>query len=121
MKDTSAINYFEIPVTDMGRAKKFYETIFGFEMTSMKLGTGEFASFPQQKIGGSLAKDIGREPSKAGILCYLNAGKDLTIVLNKIEKAGGNVVTPKIQIMDHGFIAKFIDTEGNLVALHSMN
>ncbi len=120
MENTSAINYFEIPVIDMGRAKKFYETIFGIEMTHMKHGEGEFASFPHRNIGGSLAKDKGRKPSKSGVLCYLNAGEDLSNVLNKIIRAGGSIITSKTKIMDHGYIAKFVDTEGNLVALHSM-
>lgn len=121
MKDTSAINYFEIPVIDMGRAKNFYETIFGFELTPMQHEKSEFAMFPNQKIGGALAKGEGYNPSMQGIRCYLNGGDDLSNVLNKIELAGGKIVYPKSQVGDHGFVARFSDTEGNLVALHSMN
>ncbi len=121
MKDTSAINYFEIPVTDMERAKKFYEAIFGFQLRSMKHEKSEFAIFPSQKIGGALAKGEGYTPSMSGIRCYLNAGEDLNLVLNRIENAGGKIHLTKTQISDHGFIARFSDTEGNLVALHSMN
>ncbi|MEP6513059.1 MAG: VOC family protein [Parafilimonas sp.] len=29
---TNSLNWFEIPATDIQRAKKFYETIFGFSM-----------------------------------------------------------------------------------------
>ena len=85
MKDTSAINYFEIPVTDMRRAKDFYETIFSIEMKSIKYETSEFAIFPHGNISGSLAKGEKYKPSMEGILCYLNAGDDLSNVLDKIE------------------------------------
>jgi predicted enzyme related to lactoylglutathione lyase len=41
-------------------------------------------------------------------------------VLQRIPKAGGTVVKPKFSIGQHGFIALFKDTEGNVVGLHSM-
>ena len=81
----------------------------------------EFATFPNGKIGGALAKGEGYNPSMEGIRCYLNAGEDLSNVLNKVEDAGGQIISPKSQVGDHGFVARFSDTEGNLVALHSMN
>ena len=121
MKDTSAINYFEIPVTDMRRAKDFYETIFGIEMKSIKYETSEFAIFPHGNISGSLAKGEKYKPSMMGVLCYLNAGEDLSLVLDKVENAGGKIISSKTKVSDHGFVARFSDTEGNLIALHSMN
>ena len=40
--------------------------------------------------------------------------------MNKIDKAGGKVIQPKKMVTEEiGFIAIFIDTEGNKVALHS--
>ncbi|MDZ4711696.1 MAG: hypothetical protein SGI89_05155 [bacterium] len=40
--------------------------------------------------------------------------------MNRIEKAGGKVITPKSKVTDEiGYIAVFYDTEGNKVALHS--
>jgi uncharacterized protein len=40
--------------------------------------------------------------------------------LDKIEAAGGKIVVPKNEISpEYGFMAVFIDTEGNRIALHS--
>jgi predicted enzyme related to lactoylglutathione lyase len=54
-----------------------------------------------------------------GVVLYLNGDPDLDNVLNKVEGAGGKVVMPKVSIGDNGFMAFFIDTEGNKMGLHS--
>ena len=45
---------------------------------------------------------------------------DLNIPLSRIEHAGATILFPKTSIGENGFMAHFIDTEGNRVALHSM-
>jgi predicted enzyme related to lactoylglutathione lyase len=42
------------------------------------------------------------------------------VSLGKVEAAGGKVLMDKISIGENGFIAFFLDTEGNRVGLHSM-
>jgi predicted enzyme related to lactoylglutathione lyase len=121
MKKTTAINWFEIPVTNMERAKQFYNSIFNIKLQDLELGGNEFAFFPDEMSGGALAKGEGYIPSQTGSLCYLNGGNDLNGVLEKIEGAGGKVILPKTNIGQHGFIARFIDSEDNMVALHSQN
>lgn len=118
----SAVNWFEIPVSDMNRALKFYNTIFGIKMSTMEAMSGyTMAMFPAEEgVGGALLHGEGYAPSKEGIVLYLNGGDDLSTVLNKVEGAGGQVVTPKTNIGENGFIAYFVDTEGNKVGLHSM-
>jgi predicted enzyme related to lactoylglutathione lyase len=120
---TNAINWFEIPVTDFTRAKKFYETIMEVEMLTPFSGM-EYAMFPANMqnggIGGGIVKEEGFKPSQEGVLVYLNGGEDLSTPLSKIEQAGGKIVKPKTSLGDHGFMAQFIDTEGNRIALHSM-
>jgi len=60
------------------------------------------------------------KPSADGAVIYLNGNPDLSVPLGKIEEAGGHVVMPKTLINDEiGYMAFFIDTEGNKVALHS--
>ncbi len=116
----NAINWFEIPVTDFGRAKKFYGTIFGVELYEQAMGPCQMGFFPGEGVGGAIVKGDGYVPSKEGALIYLAAGEDLTGVMNKIDKAGGKVVQPKTKVTDEiGYIAIFMDTEGNKVALHS--
>ena len=120
---TNAINWFEIPVTDFDRAKKFYETLFGAEIMEMPFPNGRYGMLPsdmQNGVGGGLAQGEGFEPSDKGTIAYLNGGDDLDIPLSRIEQAGGKIIMPKTSIGENGFMAHFIDTEGNRVALHSM-
>ncbi len=119
----NAINWFEIPVTDFTRAKKFYETILDAEIMEMPFPDGKYGMFPsdmQSGVGGGLAQGEGFVPSDKGTVVYLNGGEDLSVSLGKVESAGGKIVMPKTSIGENGFMAHFIDTEGNRVALHSM-
>lgn len=119
----NAINWFEIPVRDFDRAKKFYEAILDAEMQVMEMMGMKSAFFPadlQNGIGGSITLADGYEPSQTGSLIYLNGGDDLAIPLSRVEKAGGKIIMPKTAIGPNGFMAHFTDSEGNKVALHSM-
>lgn len=123
----NAINWFEIPVTNYERAKKFYATILDLEITDnhMPEKNMEYGLFPYDMenggIGGAIVAMEEMKPSVDGSTVYLNGGKDLNIALNKVEAAGGKIFMPKMDINENGFIAQFIDTEGNRVALHSMS
>lgn len=121
---TNAINWFEIPAKDLNRAKKFYEAVFDTTMQVME-GMGiKMAFLPADLknggIGGGIAEGQGYEPSDKGSLVYLNGGEDLSVPLSRVEKAGGKIVLPKTAIGPNGFMAHFIDSEGNKVGLHSM-
>lgn len=120
----SAINWFEIPAKNFERAKAFYEAVLGIEMMIPFPGT-KYALFPADmqtgEIGGGLLEEEGYEPSQQGALIYLNGGDDLDIPLAKVEPAGGKVILPKTSIGPNGFMGRFIDTEGNRVAFHSMS
>lgn len=120
---TNAINWFEIPATDMARAKKFYETIFDIQMEEMEMPGMKYAMFPfdptKGKIAGGLAESPMHVPGTTGAIVYLNANPDLQHVLDRIEKAGGKVTMPKTSIGQNGFMAFFTDPEGNTMALHS--
>ena len=121
---TNSLNWFEIPVLDLPRAKHFYQVIFSIHMEEMDLGKMQMASFPavmnSGKASGALVKSEMHVPSADGIVLYLNANPDLEDVLSKVETNGGKVLIPKTQITPElGFMAFFMDTEGNKVALHS--
>jgi len=121
--ETNAINWFEIPATDISRAKSFYEKIFEIKMEMMEMPGMKYAMFPfdpmKGKISGGLAQSQMHTPGKTGSIIYLNANPDLENVLNRIEKAGGKITMPKTSIGQNGFMAFFTDSEGNLMALHS--
>jgi len=120
----NSLNWFEISVADIKRAKKFYETIFGIEMPEQEMMGMKMAFFPAEdmngKVSGSLVESQQHKPSADGAKIYLNGNPDLSNALSKIEAAGGKVIMPKTKISDDiGHMAFFIDSEGNAVALHS--
>lgn len=118
----SAVNWFDIPVTDMNRAKAFYSTLLGGELTMRTFEAGAMAVLPYQDgVGGALMQGDDYTPSRQGSIIYLNGGDDLSVSLGKVEAAGGKVLTDKMSIGEDGFIAFFLDTEGNKVGLHSMS
>jgi uncharacterized protein len=127
MTFNSAISWFEIPAVDINRAQKFYESIFDFKMIPMDLQQIQMRMFPipdmMNGVGGAVCSgdDFYSPSENKGPIIYLNANPDVQIVLDKIEAAGGRILVPKTQISpEHGYMAVFIDSEGNRVALHSV-
>lgn len=127
MKATeNSLNWFEISVLDINRAKKFYETVFSIDMQDQEMMGMKMAFFPSEdmngKVSGGLVQGPHHTPSGDGAKIYLNGNPDLSIALANIPKAGGQVVMPKTKISDEiGYMAYFVDSEGNTVALHSNN
>ncbi len=121
----NAISWFEIPAADLARAQKFYETIFDIRMTILDMPQLQMRLFPTETpedIGGAICSsgDFYKPSSKNGPLVYLNGNPDVQFILDKIPAAGGKIIIPKTQISpEHGYMAVFIDTEGNRIALHS--
>ncbi|MGZ3750817.1 MAG: VOC family protein [Mucilaginibacter sp.] len=118
------INWFEISVSDIARAKKFYETIFSVVLQDMEMMGMKMSFFPAEnmngKVSGGLVQGPMHKPSADGAKIYFNGNPDLDIALGKVEAAGGKVTMPKTKISDDiGYMAFFIDTEGNGVAMHS--
>lgn len=117
--------WFEIPVSDMNRAKKFYETVFNIEINVVDFGGLLMGWFPDRGevngARGTLIKQESYIPSQEGTLVYF-ASENVQNELDRVEKAGGKIYQPKTQISpEHGFMGVFIDTEGNRVALHSQS
>ncbi|MBK8968326.1 MAG: VOC family protein [Saprospiraceae bacterium] len=117
--------WFEIPATDLHRAKKFYDTIFEMEIELVDFGPLKMGIFPHKDVGAAICQNDagGYQPSEThGPLVYLNANPDLQQVLNRVEAAGGRIIRPKSPISDEfGFMALIVDTEGNRLGLHSDN
>ncbi len=122
----NVVGWFEIPVSDMERAIKFYEQVFGFKLERNQMEPLDMAWFPWATDGlgspGSLVylPDFYK-PSDNGTLVYFTAHSgDLANELSRVEKAGGKVLQGKKQISEeYGFMALITDSEGNRIALHS--
>ncbi|MCW3109019.1 MAG: Glyoxalase/bleomycin resistance protein/dioxygenase [Segetibacter sp.] len=124
--NANALNWFEIPATDIERAKGFYENIFDIQMQTTNMMGIEMAFFPYTpgsgKASGALCKSEMHKPSQDGCIIYLNGNPDLQKALDKVEHAGGQIVMPKTKISDDvGYMAFIVDTEGNKTALHSQS
>lgn len=115
-------NWFEIPVDDLLRAKKFYETVFSYALSVNQIGSLNMAWFPAQPgtagSSGSLVKAEGYSPSAAGAVVYLSV-KDIPGTLAKVEANGGKILTQQTAMGDLGFIAHFEDCEGNRIGLYA--
>ncbi|MCK5401494.1 MAG: VOC family protein [Flavobacteriaceae bacterium] len=118
------VGWFEIPVTNIERAKTFYDTVFGIRIQIQDFGGTLMGWFPfaEEKLGasGSLIQNDAYRPSETkGVLIYFSS-EDVNNEISRVEDAGGKIVQPKTQISpDIGFMALFIDCEGNRIALHS--
>src|ERR1041384_8251793 len=121
----NAVSWFELPILDTVRAKQFYETILAMEMETkyMEETDEELTFFPFEpgvvratsgKVSGALVKGKRSQPSAEGTLVYLNAQPSIQPVIDRIAAAGGKVLVPRTEIMA-GYIAVFLDTEGNRV------
>jgi uncharacterized protein len=126
-KNSNSLNWFEIPATDLARAKKFYEKIFSVSLQDLGEMMGmKMAGFPAEmgngKATGGLVQSQMHKPSAEGAVIYLNANPDIQTVIDRIDAAGGKVLMPKTQISPEiGYMAFFMDTEGNKVGLHAQN
>lgn len=120
----NAVSWVEIPVVDFERARKFYSSIYDYEMPVMDMGPVRMGFLLHEQgagIGGAIVSGDGNIPAQNGPRIYLNGGEDLNTVLKRVEPAGGKIAQPKTEITpEFGFYAAFIDTEGNYISLHSM-
>jgi uncharacterized protein len=117
---SNPVVYFEIPVTDIDRAIKFYKAVFNFNFDKENIDDNEMALFPfvdeYSGISGALAKGEIYKPTKDGIVIYFKTENiDETLKLAILNY--GKILYPKT---DNGtaFVAEFEDTEGNRIALN---
>lgn len=118
----NAVNWFEIPVNDLERAKAFYEHVLGLELSLNEMGPLKMAWFPMNQGApgstGSLVKADHYAPSMQGSMVYFTV-QSIEDACKRIEEKGGEVLNPKMSIGEYGFVAHFKDCEGNRVALHA--
>lgn len=123
-KMKSYISIFEIPATDISRAINFYQAVLDISIEKMDLPEMQMGILPYegQVVTGVIIKADGYKPSASGVTIYLNGGDNLQVILDKVEKNGGKILTPKTPHADGvGFWAYFLDSEGNKMGLSSPN
>ena len=125
MAKLNAIGWFDIYVSDMGRAVIFYENVLKQKLEPIGDPTGEtqMMSFPTDMAvygaGGALVKSNHARPGPGGTLVYFSV-QDCSQEEMRVVAAGGKVVRPKFSIGEFGWVTLCEDTEGNLFGLSSM-
>ena len=119
---TNPVGWFEIYVQDMARARAFYETVLATRLESLPSPEVEMLSFPMQPSGsgaaGALVKMTGFPSGGNSTLVYFMCD-DCAVEQGRVKGAGGQVEKPKMSIGEYGFISLVVDTEGNMIGLHS--
>lgn len=117
---TNPVFHFEIPVSDMDRAKAFYESVFGYRLIRTEVDGYDMAFFPRADgaagASGALAKGDAYRPSREGAIIYFDV-PDIDAVLQKAKQRGSRILYEKKDIGEAGFVAEFEDSEGNRDAL----
>lgn len=115
----TTVTYFEIPVTDMDRAMDFYESVLGVELTRTRIDDHDMALFPAMGngagISGALAKGDSYVPSPSGPRIYFFV-ENIDETLDRAISKGSTIAYPKNAVGDL-WVAEFIDSEGNQIAL----
>ena len=123
--NTDAISWFEIPVRDLDRAQRFYESVLDRKLTRETMGEERLAIFPAAEGRTQGCINIGAQPvapSTSGTRVYLDASPSIDAALSRVADAGGKVVVRKTALPSGmGYWAHMSDTEGNIVGLHAMN
>lgn len=122
MKNSNPVSWFDIHVSDLDRAKKFYATTFNIQFFDAPPEFGKQSFFPfnheNPNISGALVEKTDFVASSNNTVVYFQT-EDCTSEEKRIEQSGGKVIQPKMNIGEFGFISIFIDSEGNTVGLHS--
>ena len=122
----NAINWFEIPSTQLNRAQAFYEAVLGNKMRREPMGPSEGAIFPYDKasdgVGGALmAGPTAAAPGAGGTLVYLDASPSLDAALARVVAAGGAIALRRQALPPGlGYFAHITDLDGNRVGLHAL-
>lgn len=120
--------WFEIYVADMPRARAFYQSMLGVELSPLESPGApdpgfEMLAFPMRMheagASGALVRMPGFEPGGNSVIVYLDCD-DCGATAEKAVQAGGRIQKARTSIGPHGFFSLVCDTEGNVVGLHSM-
>lgn len=121
--ETDPVVWFEIYVQDMERARAWYETVFACKLSPLDSPGITMLAFPSSMgrpgAAGSLVKMDGVAPGGNSTIVYFGSA-DCAVEAGRAVAAGGNIHRDKMSIGQYGFVALLIDTEGNMIGVHSM-
>jgi uncharacterized protein len=120
---SNPVFHFEIPVRDMDRAVRFYETVFETSLTRETVDGYQMAFFPRPAdrpgASGALAQGEVYVLSKTGPIIYFDV-PDIDPVLRRATSLGAAILYLKKHIGEAGYVAEIKDSEGNRIALSAV-
>ena len=120
----NSVVHFEVPADDLERAKKFYGSVFGWQLMDMGPNMGNYVlatttesdqAGPKKPgaINGGMMK---RTENKKAPIIVIDV-ENIDEHVKKVEMAGGKIIEPKMPVGDMGLLAYVTDTEGNLIGV----
>ena len=117
------IGWFEIYVQDMSRARAFYGSVFATTLERLEGPDIEMWAFPMEPdrpgAPGALVKMEGFPSGGNSTIVYFTCS-DCAVEAKRASESGGMFFKDMFSIGQYGFIALVLDTEGNMIGLHSM-
>jgi predicted enzyme related to lactoylglutathione lyase len=115
------IVWFEVPADDVGRARTFYNKLFGWKLTKFPMPM----EYWHIETGGPDASPDGglmtrQDPRQQGITNFISV-PSVDDYSAKVEKLGGRILRPKTAVPEMGYFAICQDTENNVFALWEMS
>lgn len=125
-RNPHTIVWFELPVSDLARSRRFYEQIFEVQLATDERFPG-LAMFPKRtssSISGALIEihhpGLTGKASTDGTIVYLSCDGQLDAVVKRTLAAGGKLLEEVAQLpAGIGWTAQIQDLDGNRVGLHA--
>ncbi|HSP86600.1 MAG TPA: VOC family protein [Ignavibacteriaceae bacterium] len=119
MEEKHTITHIEIPSPDLQKSLDFYSKVFGWKTQVMPDNTYAMFIIGNSGTGGGFDTSTKPAQDKYGPGLVINVD-DINSKLEEIKKAGGKVIQEKTEIPGgYGFYARFQDTNGNYLQIHS--
>lgn len=121
------VGWFEIYVQDMERARTFYQNVFQVTLEPLPAPGPDLEMFAFPPVmapdkpgcAGALVRMEGKDSGGGGTIIYFSC-EDCGVEISRVQAGGGKVHFDKMPIGEYGFIAMFLDPDGNMIGLHSM-
>lgn len=122
MKNVNPVCWFDIYVSNLERAKQFYESVFNIKLVDLPIEWGKQSTFPFDEQGinatGALVEKKDYVANENNTVVYFSS-ENCVNEETKVKQAGGKILKPKMSIGEFGFVSILMDTEGNTIGLHS--
>ena len=114
------ICHVEIPSDDVSSARQFFADVFGWTFEEMPMGESTYTMYQTRQggIGGGITTPPPGAPKQVVNYILVN---DIAPVLEQVRRAGGDVVTPTMEVPGAGWLAHFTDPDGNVFGLWKPN